>query len=187
MNLGEETKDRSQMEHSLSQNIYPDSDELAEAIWNALFGLGPIPEQLAYSQALKRLTDDKMFPPDIAKEQHALNRLMRKAFDTAIHYQFIDVPRDGFLRAVLKTSEDYEFEDWRRCIINSMGDTPMEREQVIRAAVEWARENLGLRLPRFTKGGKIWLQLDSVLNDIIRTKEIKQTVFYGVERLQLVS
>lgn len=175
------------MEHSLPQDTYPNTDELAEAIWNALFGLGAIPEQLAYNQALKRLTDDKMFPPNIAKDQRALYRLMRKAFDTAINYQFIDTPKDGFLRAVLTTPEDYEFDDWRKSIINSMGDDPMERERVIQTAVEWARESLGLQLPRLTKGGEIWSQLDSVLNEIIRTKEIKQTVFYGVERLQLLS
>ena len=184
---GQMMKDKTQMEQNLPEKTYPDSDELAEEIWGALFGLGAVPERLAHSQALKRLTDNRMIPDSTAKNPRALDRLMRLGFDTAINYEFLDAPKNGFLRAVLTSPDDYEENDWRRCILNSIGDEPMQRERVIRTAVGWARENLGLKLPKLIKGGKTWQQLESVLNDIIRTREIKQTVFYGVERLQLPS
>ncbi len=168
------------------KDYYPDSDELAEEVWQALFGLGPIPKRLAFNQAVKRLGDAQMIPESIFENENDLKRLMDSTFNTAVNYEFIDTPKPGFYRAVLKDPTDYEFNDWKRCITAGMGDTPMEREAVIRNAVNWARENLGLAQTKIQKNDETWRRIESVLNETIKDKTIKQTIFYGIERLQIV-
>jgi hypothetical protein len=162
------------------------SDELAEEVWKALFGLGPIPEHLAMSQASKRLSDSHMMPLRTIDTDAEAEHLVREALDVAVDYAFLDEPRPGFVRAVLKDPNDYEPEDWRKCILSSMDEGPMKREDVVWNAVIWARENLGLGIGRIEKGDGVWQCVETELNEMIHEKVVKQTVFYGIERLQMM-
>lgn len=173
------------MEHAYSNDNF---DEAAEVVWKALFGLGSVAETLAYSQAAQKFVDAgwiKNHPPQPGTED---DDFIRTSIETARSYDFIDSPQPGHVRAILRFAYDYELEDWERCIIGFMGENEgkgLGRDEIIKGAMSWAKENLGLQQTRLHQKSEVWIHLETALNQTIKDKIVKQTVFYGVERLRL--
>ncbi|MBU0479427.1 hypothetical protein KKC91_12835, partial [bacterium] len=57
----------------------------------------------------------------------------------------LDRPRRGFVRAVQTDPKDYDREDWRRCLLAVLDGEPADRDDALRTAAEWAKENMGLQ------------------------------------------
>jgi hypothetical protein len=90
----------------------------------------------------------------------------------------------------LRSAHDHELEDWEKCILGFIWVKTRIKDVVAmkssRAVVSWAKENPGLRQKDVHQKSDIWRHLEVALNQIIKDKNVKQTIFYGVERLRLV-
>jgi hypothetical protein len=159
-------------------------DELTEETWKVLFGLGTVTEEKALDLAASALYEKGLIRSRTTKAGTRTGELLREILQTALEYSYMDAPEEGCLRAILNSPEDYEAEDWRMCLFNSIEDESLEREEAITKAARWARDNLGLKYARLQKNGVVWKGIDRAIEDAIRSKEIKQTVFYGVIKIQ---
>ena len=165
-------------------------DEAAEVIWGALFGLGAIKDTLAFSQASLRLYDAGLIGKHPIESESVDDDFVKAAFQRALSYDFLDMPKTGQYRAILKNAADYERDDWEKCIVGFMGDNEdkrLGRQDIIKGAVAWAKNNLGLQLRNVSPKSRVWTQVEIALNQAINDRVINQTIFYGVERLQLVA
>ncbi len=74
-----------------------------------------------------------------------IEALVKEAIETATGYGYLDSPKEGYIRAVLCDPNDYEPDDWRSCLIKSIGNKRLDRKQTIDNAAKWAAKNLGLK------------------------------------------
>ena len=163
-------------------------DKASEAIWSTLFGLGSVSKKLAFSQATRQLANAGLIDQYSPRPGTRAYSLVKTAFDTALKYSFLDAPDNGHFRAILTDPDDYESEDWQKCVIGFMGEYEQKRfarEEIIKGALGWAKENLGLETESIDKDSIAWRCVEEALNQAIKDKIVSQTVFYGVERLQL--
>jgi hypothetical protein len=84
----------------------------------------------------------------------------------------LDRPRRGHVRACKPDAIACTPDDWRHALVTSLGTDPTEREDAIRAAAEWASENLGLDFTRLRGDGHIVEGLRSAINGAIRRGEV---------------
>lgn len=77
----------------------------------------------------------------------------------------------------------YTLDDWRRVLLESLGDEPAERQDAIEAAAIWAAENMGLVYERLPKNGVIVRGLKSALRSAIRRGEVERLGPSRVRRL----
>ncbi len=159
-------------------------DELTEETWKILFGLGSVTQDKALDLVASGLFDKGLIRSRTTKAGTRTGELLQEILQTAMAYGYLDAPEGGYLRAILNNPEDYEAEDWRMCLFNSIEDESLEHEEAIAKAARWAKDNLGLEYTRLQKNGMVWKGLERAIETAIRAKEIKQTVFYGVIKIQ---
>lgn len=68
----------------------------------------------------------------------------------------------------------YTADDWRHTLLASLGSDAVDRDDAIRAAAEWARDNLGLEFVRLRAAGQIVEGLRSAINRAIRRGEVNR-------------
>jgi hypothetical protein len=73
---------------------------------------------------------------------------------------------------VLRDSKSYEVEDWRRCLLEAVGDEPIEVDTAMRAAAEWARDAMRLEYQRLREDGIILTRLREALEQEVRRGEL---------------
>jgi hypothetical protein len=161
-------------------------DELAEEIWNLLFGIGIVSLRAAISIVAAGLYEKGIIRKRKANLGSTIGDILYEAVKLAVEYDYLESPRPDYYRAVLRDAEDYELEDWRMCLFNAIENESVGREEAIRMAAEWAKQNTGLEYSRLGKKSLIWRRLEETIDEAIKNKEIKQTVFYGVVRIQVV-
>jgi hypothetical protein len=160
-------------------------DELTEEAWKILFGLGAVTRTEALELVASGLHKKGLVRSRASKLGTRTGDLLYDVLKTAVGYGYLDTPSPEHFRAVLNNAEDYEPSDWRMCLFNSIEDeSSIGREEAIVKAAKWAKENLALEYGRLKKNGTIWKHLDQAIETAIRNKEIKQTVFYGVEKIK---
>jgi hypothetical protein len=159
-------------------------DELTEEGWKLLFGLGPLTLQKTLDLMASGLHDKGLIRSRTSRQGTRTGDLLYEVIETALEYGYMDMPEPDHYRAVLVNAEDYEPDDWRMCVFNSIEDESIEREEAVVRAAKWAKDNLGLEYSRLSKNGVVWKHLDEAIETAIREKEIKQTVFYGVIKIQ---
>jgi len=79
-------------------------------------------------------------------------------------------PRRGYVLAGASDPSAYEPVDWRDVLLKSLGEQPIDRDDAIRKAAEWARDNCGLVFERLRSDGQIVTGLRSAINSAIRQK-----------------
>jgi hypothetical protein len=84
----------------------------------------------------------------------------------------LDRPKRGQVRACKPDATAYTADDWRHALLAVLGPSPTDRDDAIRAAAEWARDNCGLEFTRLRTDGHIVTGLRSALNSAIRAKLI---------------
>jgi hypothetical protein len=170
-----------------SEDVTVVVDEMAEEIWKILFSLGPIKKEVAFRQSVVGLFRAGLITDPEPSQGSDTYHLIQMALNAAVEYGFLDIPREDCYRAILSKPEDLEPEDWKMCLTNAMEDEVMNRNEAIRLSAEWAERNIGLQLHALNEQDPVWRQLDLAINQAIRDKAMKQTIFYGVEKLQLIN
>ena len=66
----------------------------------------------------------------------------------------------------------YTADDWRHVLVAGLSTEPTNRDEAIRAAAEWARDNLGLEFSRLRGDGHIVEGLRSAINSAVRRGEV---------------
>ena len=79
-----------------------------------------------------------------------------------------DRPGRGKVRAIKPAAADYDRDDWVQCLLAVIGDEPVDRDDAMRMAAEWAVETMGLAFVRLRSDGVIMKGLKSTLNSAIR-------------------
>lgn len=123
-------------------------DNVAQDVWNALFGLGIQTEENACLTAVRHLYEEGIVKARSAKEGSPIYRLLIDSLKRGIELGIFDQPEDRHFRAVLTDVRCYETADWMMCIQRTMegGDSP--QEQIIENAFSWASQFLGLEWGR---------------------------------------
>ncbi len=94
------------------------------------------------------------------------------ALEVAAKAGRLDRPKRGYVRACKTDATAYRVDDWRHALMASLGTEPVDRDDAIRAAAEWARDNLGLEFTRLRSDGHIAEGLRSAVNSAIRRGEV---------------
>jgi hypothetical protein len=92
------------------------------------------------------------------------------AIESAVKAGLLDRPRHGFVRACKADATAYTEDDWCYILVASLGKAPVDRDDAIRAAAEWARDQCGLEFSRLREDGHIATGLRSAINSAIRQK-----------------
>lgn len=84
-----------------------------------------------------------------------------KALDAAVREGLVDRPRRGHVRAIVPDAKHYTDADWARCLEAARAEhaatttAPLDQDALIRAAADWAVENMGLAHQRLRTGGSV--------------------------------
>jgi type I restriction enzyme, S subunit len=97
----------------------------------------------------------------------------------------VDRPSNGVDRSVLPDAGAFSREHWRTCLLAAVDGEALEREEAIRLAAEWARDNLGLKFKRLPSDGRIVKGLKSAMNSAIRRGELERVGSDKVRRVEL--
>jgi hypothetical protein len=92
-----------------------------------------------------------------------------KLVDRAVKAGVLDRPMRGTLRACKPDATAYTADDWRGALLRSLSAEPVDRDEAIRGAAEWAREHLGLAFARLRSDGHIAEGLRSAINSGVRS------------------
>lgn len=138
----------------------------------ALWPHGPLDKDTA----IRRLADDLRAVGSVAFQRlHAdgpLYAQLAEAIDAAVKAGHLDRPKRGQVRACKPDATAYTADDWRHALLAVLSASPTDRDDAIRAAAEWARDNCGLDFTRLRADGHIVTGLRSALNSAIRAKLI---------------
>lgn len=97
-------------------------------------------------------------------------------------HAIMDRPRRGWVRAILPDANDYRRERWRTCLLAVITDEPVDRDQAVRLAAQWAKDQMGLTYERIREGGLIDKGLRSAMNSAIRRGEIVRVGAQSIKR-----
>ncbi len=150
-------------------------DELAEAVWIALWGLGAVEINRALNICAEKLHADGLIESKYIIRGGATSRLLTKASETAVALGFLDRPKEVHVRAVIRDAEYYEPDDWEMCVKNTLIRKNRKRPDAIRAGALWARDNLGLKFVEVQRSGPIWQRLNAAISRLLRRGDLKPT------------
>lgn len=149
-----------------------DSDTLHDKVFDALWTLGPLEKE----EAVRRVADYLRRAGHIAFERlradGPLFGQVLDAIEAAVRVGRLDRPRRGYVRACKPDAPEYTADDWRHALVASLAAHPTDRDDALRTAAEWARDNLGLAFARLRADGQIAEGLRSALNSAIRRGEV---------------
>jgi hypothetical protein len=116
-----------------------------------------------------------------------LYRLLEEVIERCIRdLGIMDRPRRAWVRAILSDANEYTREDWRLCLLAVLTDEPIERDQAVRLAAHWAREQMGLAYERIREGGAIDKGLRSAMNSAIRRGEVVRVGSHSIKLGQVL-
>ncbi len=156
-----------------------DQDARHAAVFAALWPRGPLEKDLAVRAVAEHLRDAGAVSYQRLRADGPLYATVREAIESSVKAGVLDRPRRGYVRAT-KNAQDMNADDWRHALVASLDDDPVEREDAIRRAAEWARTNLGVEFERLRADGHIASRLRSAINSAIRRGEV---VRHGATRI----
>ncbi len=147
-------------------------DELAEAIWTDLFGMGAVQESVAVGRSSGKLYEAGLITARHAPQGSPLSELIEEAIETGVAYDYLDRPQRGYIRAVIREPTNYESADWDYCLSAAL-DGPQERDELIQNTVIWAEDFLGLEIEELAPGDAVWSSLTKAIQRGMKRGEIK--------------
>lgn len=149
-----------------------DPGTLLDQVFAALWTLGPLEKDEAVRWAADHLREGGHVQFERLRSDGPLFSALLEAVESAVKAGRLDRPRRGYVRACKPDPSDYTPDDWRHALLASLGPDPVDRDDALRAAAEWARDNLGLVFTRLRADGQILEGLRSALNSAIRRGEV---------------
>jgi type I restriction enzyme S subunit len=145
---------------------------LQDEVFAALWTHGPIEKDAAVRRVADHLRQAGRVQFERLRADGPLFGQVLDAIESAIKAGRLDRPRRGYVRATKADATTYTLNDSRHALVASLGPEPIDRDDAIRAAAEWARDNLGLEFARLREDGHILESLRSALNSAIRRGDV---------------
>jgi hypothetical protein len=77
-------------------------------------------------------------------------------------------------KRTLRNARDYTGDDWRRALLECLGDDDADIDDAIEAAAIWAAENQGLEFERLRRDGIIVRGLEAAIESAVRAGEVER-------------
>ena len=164
------SKDLSEVEPAFLQG------EVSAALWTH----GPLAKDTAVRRVADHLRQSGPVDFQRLRADGPLFAQVLDAIESAVKAGLLDRPKRGHVRACRADATTYTPDDWRHALVASLGTDPVDRDDAIRSAAEWARDNLGLEFDRLREDGHIVEGLRSALNSAIRRGEV---IRYDAKRI----
>jgi type I restriction enzyme S subunit len=145
---------------------------LVDEVFAALWTLGPLEKDEAVRRVADHLRQAGYIRFERLRTDGPLFGQLIDAIESAVKAGRLDRPKRGHVRACKTDATAYTADDWRHALVASLGIEPTDRDEAIRAAAEWARDNLGLEFTRLRGDGHIVEGLRSALNSAIRRGDV---------------
>lgn len=142
-------------------------DEQIDIIWELLLGEGALGKAEAVRRVAESLRQHRLGSFEQSGSDKPLSAAIEAALQEGLREGAFDRIRRGTLRAVLYDPKDYTPEDWQRCLLAVLGPEPAGIDETLRAAAEWARDNMGLQYARLRTGGIILTPLRTALDELV--------------------
>lgn len=142
-------------------------DEQIDILWELLLGQGALKKEDAVRRAAESLRRHRLGNVEQLGSDSPLIAAIEAALQEGLREGAFDRIRRGTVRAVLYDAKDYTPEDWQRCLLAVLGPEPSGIDETLRAAAEWARDNLGLQYARLRTGGIILTPLRTALDELV--------------------
>lgn len=149
-----------------------DPEILHAAVFAALWTHGPLEKDDAVRRVAEHLRQAGYVEFQRLRADGPLYGQILAAIESAVKTGRLDRPKRGHVRACKADAAAYTADDWRHALVASLGAEPADRDDAIRAAAEWARDNLGLEFARLRSDGHIAEGLRSAINSAIRRGEV---------------
>jgi hypothetical protein len=124
-----------------------------ELAWEFLFGRGLFEKEAAVGAVAEALRDQGLAHFQRLRKDGPLFNEIASALERGVRQGFFDRSKRGHVRAILPDPKAYSPDDWRLCLLGALDGEPVEEEDALRAAAEWARENMGLEFARLREDG----------------------------------
>lgn len=118
-------------------------NERHATVFDALWPHGPLEKDAAVRAVAQKLRDAGQVACQRLRADGPVYADVLSALESAVKADVLDRPSRGHLRAI-KNVQTMPPEDWRHALVVSLGEEPTARDQAVRAAAEWARDNLGV-------------------------------------------
>ncbi|MCA8978582.1 MAG: hypothetical protein KDC14_01055 [Planctomycetes bacterium] len=162
---------------------YLDDDARHAAVFAALWLRGHVEKDAAVRIVADHLRERGHVSFQRLRTDGQLYATVLGAVERAVKLGVLDRPRRGHVRAI-KTAQAMTTDDWRNALVSILDGEPIEREDAIRRAAEWARNNMGVEFERLRTDGHIATGLRSAINSAIRRGDV---VRYGATHLARAS
>jgi len=139
--------------------------ELVQPVWRALLGHGQLTERMAVRYAARALHGSGLVKEHSPSEDRPLYRSFLQCFREGVKLGIMDRPEAGYIRAILKSPEQYKDEHWDMCVKHNTAKAPREIKLVISKAAAWAKKMMGLELKDLQPGD---IAHEGLSNAIIR-------------------
>lgn len=149
-----------------------DPDSVLDEVFAALWTRGSLEKDDAVRQVAEHLRTAGYIEFQRLRSDGPLYAQILGFIEAAVKAGRLDRPKRGQVRACKPDATTFTADDWRLSLVASLGAEPFDRDDAIRVAAEWARDNLGLEFSRLRSDGHIVLGLRSALNSAIRRGEI---------------
>jgi hypothetical protein len=147
--------------------------EQTEKGYEALFGLGPVPMGEGIVIIAEYLKSEGLADYKRLRTDGSLAKTIKKAINSCIKKGYIDKPQRGQIRAVLADAAEYQPDEWEFCLLESLGDELVTRDEAVKNAVAWAYNNLGLKQKTVRKTSPVYKKLKLAITATIRTAEVQ--------------
>jgi len=161
-----------------------DPEDQLQLVHEALLGHGPLDVDAAVRQVADDLRTAGRAEFSRLRKGGPLYSAIEGTFRALVAEDRMDRPRRGHVRAVLRNARDYAADRWRTALLASMDSAPVDREDAIRAAAEWASENLGLEYQRLRTGGVIEEGLRKAIRAAVRSGGVERVGTARIQRRQ---
>lgn len=151
-----------------------DHDTLHEEVFAALWTLGPLKKPDAIRRVADHLRQTGRVRFERLRSDGALYSEVLAAIDSAAKAGHLDRPQRGYVRACKPDPTTYSPDDWHHALISILGRDPADRDDAIRSAAEWARNNLGLEFARLRSDGCIVLGIRSAIDSAVRRGQVRR-------------
>ena len=152
----------------------PVPEPLQDAAFDVLFGRG----KLDRDAAIRVICDHYQQLGLIAakpklRKKSALYRHIATVVRALVRAGRADEPGPEMVRAIRPQAQDYSAEDWYRAVDAVLTSDLVLRDEAIRAAADWAAENLGLTFRRLSARSRVYQGLAAAIEQGVRAGDIK--------------
>jgi type I restriction enzyme, S subunit len=157
-----------------------DQDALHDEVFAALWMHGPTEKDEAVRRVAEHLRTAGYVDFQRLHSNGPLYEQVLGAIEATVRVGLLDRPKRGLVRARKGDATAYTADDWRHALVASLGTNPVDRDDAIRVAAVWTRDNLGLEFARLRADGRIIEGLRSAINSAIRRGEVTR---HGATRI----